>query len=139
VLLVRRRCQRKMALSTRSQTMPFCKSGFAFVGKGHIVGAQLIDGGSGDCAVKIYDTDDVNYAEAMKKEHLATASGYPVVYSQSVGTAPLFAVQKGCYVKLSGTAPQALVRIGMVDMLQLMEHVAAQEEEPLQPEVVHHS
>jgi hypothetical protein len=51
------------------QTMPFFKSGFAFVGQGTLAGAQLIDGGSGDCSLKIYDTDDVSYAEHMNGEH----------------------------------------------------------------------
>ena len=102
------------------ETMAFGKSGFAFVGKGHIMGAQLIDGGSNDCALKIYDTDDVNFSESMKKEHLATTTGTPVAYSQAMaGGGYLFNVDHGCYVALSGTNPQALIRLGMVDELAL--------------------
>ena len=88
------------------QTMPFFKSGFAFVGQGTIQGVQLIDGGSGDCAVQIYDTDDVLYAEHQKREHLTTRTASTVAYSQSLGAGqPLFHVQRGCYVALSGTSP----------------------------------
>ena len=101
------------------ETMWFGKSGFAFIGKGHILGAQLIDGGSNDCTLQIYDTDDVNYSETMKKEHLKTTSSAPVAYSQALGDGPLFNVDLGCYVALSGTNPSALVRMGMVDELAL--------------------
>ena len=102
------------------ETMAFFKSGFAFVGKGHILGAQLIAGNGTDCVLQIYDTDDVNYSESMKKEHLATASGTPVAYSQAMaGGGYLFNVDHGCYVALSGTNPQALIRLGMVDELAL--------------------
>ena len=60
-------------LSFAGKTMPIFKSGFAFVGAGAIDGATLIDGGSGDCTLKIFDTDDVNYAYDMLKEALSDA------------------------------------------------------------------
>lgn len=115
------------------QTMPMFKSGFAFVGQGTIQGVQLIDGGSGDCAVQIYDTDDVSYAEHHKKEHLTTRTASTVAYSQSLGAGqPLFHVQRGAYVALSGTNPQVLIRMGSVDELALADIAAemAMNEEP---------
>ena len=76
------------------QTMPIFKSGFAFVGKGHIVGAQLCDGTAGGSILKIYDTDDLAFSESMIKESLAAGSAQ-VAYSQPIGTAPfLFQVHR---------------------------------------------
>lgn len=124
-------------LKLDGETLYFAKSGFAFIGQGHIVGCQLIDGGSGDCALKVYDTDDVNYAEAMKKEHLTTTAANAVAYSQALGAGMyLFKVDRGCYVALSGTSPQALIRMGMVDELALADMAEEMEmqaeEEPQQ-------
>ena len=84
--------------------MPIFKSGFAFVGKGHIVGAQLCDGTAGGSILKIYDTDDLAFSESMIKESLAAGSAQ-VAYSQPIGAAPfLFQVHRGCYVQLTANA-----------------------------------
>jgi hypothetical protein len=82
------------------------------------MGCQLIDGGSGDCVLRVYDTYDVNFAEHNKKEHLRATTASSVVYSQPLGDAKhLFRVRRGCYVMLEGTNPQALIRLGQVDEL----------------------
>jgi hypothetical protein len=100
------------------ETMPVFKTGFAFIGEGEVMGCQLIDGGSGDCVLRVYDTDDVNFAEHNKKEHLRATTASSVVYSQPLGDAKhLFRVRRGCYVMLEGTNPQALIRLGQVDEL----------------------
>ena len=102
------------------ETMAFFKSGFAFVGKGHIMGCQLVGNAAGNtCTLKVYDTDDVNFSETMKKEHLTVTTANGVSYSQALGDGPLFNVDLGCYVELSGTDAQALIRMGMVDELAL--------------------
>lgn len=116
------------------QTMPIFKSGFAFIGQGTIQGVQLIGNAAGTLVeVKIYDTDDILCAEHMKKEHLTTTAASSVAYSQSLGAGqPLFHVQRGCYVALSGTDPQVLLRMGSVDELALADIAAemAMNEEP---------
>ena len=97
------------ALSGRNIVL--LKSGFAFLGKGEIEHVNLIDGGSGDCRVKIYDTDDVNALPiGGLRENLATLTASSTAQSLHRG----FSVSRGAYVELSGTNPQAIVRIGKV-------------------------
>lgn len=102
-------------LRLNGETMPFFKSGFAFIGGGSIMGVELIDGGSGDCRMKVYDASDVTYAEHMKKAHLATVAANTIDRAQAIGDTPLFEVSHGCYVELSGTNPSGFVRIGKVE------------------------
>jgi hypothetical protein len=87
------------------------KSGWVFTGAGQVLDAHAIDGGSGDVRVKLYDTVKLNYGEHDKVAQLACLAANaverlerPVPFSQ------------GCYVKLEGTNPQAIVRVGSVDM-----------------------
>ena len=100
-------------LSYAGKTMPFFKSGFAFIGSGEIDGATLIDGGSGNCTLKIFDTDDLAYAQDMLKSALSTTSNNQVSHTPSANSGSrLFEVEYGCYVLMTGTNPSALLRIG---------------------------
>jgi hypothetical protein len=85
----------------------FTKSGWAFVGPGEVEQVRLIDGGSGNTSVKIYDTGRINYAEHDLVEHLAVTTSQKLAATERP-----FQVHNGCYVKLGGTDPQALVRCG---------------------------
>ena len=93
------------------KTMHFLKSGFAFLGAGEIEHVSLIDGGSGDCRIKIYDTEDeVRLALGGLRESLATVTANVTEQSRNRG----FRCNRGAYVELSGTTPQALIRLGQV-------------------------
>jgi hypothetical protein len=51
----------------------FLKSGFAFLDAGEVEHVSLIDGGSGDCRVRIYDTEDPTMLPlGALRENLAT-------------------------------------------------------------------
>ena len=58
-------------LKLDGETMPVFKSGWVFVGEGTVMGLELVDGGSNDCVMKVYDTNELSFSEAMKKGHLA--------------------------------------------------------------------
>jgi hypothetical protein len=94
-----------------NQTVLVTQSGFAFAGAGEVLQVQLIDGGSGDSRVKLYDADCPLYPEHEKKEDLrATAAS-----ETKVNQAGAIKFAKGCYVKLEGTNPQAIVRLGTIN------------------------
>ena len=94
-----------------NETVLVTQSGFAFAGAGEVLQVQLIDGGSGDSRVKLYDADCPLYPEHAKKEDLrATAAS-----ETKVNQAGPIKFTKGCYVKLEGTNPQALVRLGTIN------------------------
>ena len=94
--------------------MPLFKSGWAFVGEGTVMGLELVDGGSNDCVMKVDDTNELSFSEAMKKGHLATVSGRPTDRAQALGDSPLIKFDCGCYVALTGTNPSGFVRIGKI-------------------------
>ena len=97
------------ALSGRS--MHLLKSGFAFLGKGEIEHVNLIDGGSNDSVLRIYDTDEGQFTPmGALRETLKSNAASSSVQSLHRG----FSVSRGAYVELSGTNPQALIRIGQV-------------------------
>ena len=93
-------------------SMLFVQSGFAFLGPGEIEHVSLIDGGSGDCRLKIYDTAEPT-AKPLGglRDSLATLTANATEQSHHRG----FRVKRGAYVELSGTNPQAIVRLGHVD------------------------
>ncbi len=84
------------------------KSGHAFIGGGEINNITLMDGGSGNSVVSVYDTDTGNTddASAIVVELKSTANNETV---DPAGMPVL--VRRGCYVALSGTNPRALVQI----------------------------
>jgi hypothetical protein len=91
--------------------MFFVQSGFAFLGQGFVEHISLIDGGSHDCTLKIYDTDNPNSLPlGALRESLATLTANSVQQTMHQG----FRCNKGCYVALSGTNPQAIVRLGHI-------------------------
>lgn len=97
------------ALSGRS--MHLLKSGFAFLGAGRIEHVNLIDGGSNDSVLRIYDTDEGQFTPiGALRETLKSNAASSSVQSFHRG----FSVSRGAYVELSGTNPQALIRLGDV-------------------------
>lgn len=92
-------------------SMLLTKSGFAFLGAGTINQVALVDGGSGDCRVKVYDTDKPNQLPlGSLRESLATVSASTTARTMIHS----FDVKLGAYVELSGTNPQAIVKLGTV-------------------------
>ena len=93
-------------------SMFFVQSGFAFLGAGEIESVSLVDGGSGNCRLKIYDTAEPTAKPlGSLRDSLATLSNNATEQSRHRG----FRVTRGAYVELSGTNPQAIVRLGHVD------------------------
>lgn len=88
-------------------TMLFTKSGFAFVGSGEILEVQAIDNGSSDARVKVYDTDNPNLVAEYDKRIDRTFSNFLPLQPTNF--------ERGAFVKLEGTTPQALVRVGTVN------------------------
>lgn len=92
-------------------SMFFLQSGFAFLGMGEIEHISLADGGSGNCRIKIYDTDNPNSLPlGALRENLATLTANATEQSRHRG----FRCRRGAYIALSGTNPQAIVRLGAV-------------------------
>jgi hypothetical protein len=85
------------------QTLLFTQSGFAFVGAGEILSVQAIDNGSNDARVKVYDTRTPQYGEQGKRIDRKYNESLPLQPTQ---------FSNGAYVLLSGTSPQALVKVG---------------------------
>lgn len=96
-----------MSVALGDETMVLTQSGWAFVSGGEVAQLQLIDGGSGDCKAKLYDTDELMRSLHQLRDQLNTTVANQVAYSEHAGV--LF--QRGCYVELSGTSPMALVRV----------------------------
>jgi hypothetical protein len=89
----------------------FLKSGFSFLDGGEVEHVTLIDGGSGDCRVRIYDTEDPTMLPlGALRENLATLTANATEPSRGLG----FRCKRGCYVELSGTHPQAILRVGKI-------------------------
>lgn len=89
----------------------FLQSGFAFLGEGAIDHVTLIDGGSNDSRVRIYDAFEPTALPAGSLRYdLKAVSGNPTPQSSS----NLVPFRRGAYVQLSGTNPQAIVRLGDV-------------------------
>ena len=84
----------------------FTQSGFAFVGSGEILEVQAIDGGSSDARVKVYDAANPNFSEHDKRVDRR--------YNDAIPMRPVM-FERGAYVQLAGTNPQAIVRIGVVN------------------------
>lgn len=84
------------------------KSAHVFVGQGEIENITLIAGAATDNVLEVYDTDnaDVNDASDIRAR-LQNVTASEVV---DVPGSDLL-LERGCYVKLSGTAPRALVKI----------------------------
>lgn len=92
-------------------SMLLTKSGFAFLGAGTINQVALVDGGSGDCRVKVYDTDKPNQLPlGSLRESLATTTASTTARTMIHS----FSVKQGAYVELSGTNPQAIVKLGTI-------------------------
>ena len=92
-------------------SMLLTKSGFAFLGAGTIDQVLLVDGGSGNCTVKVYDTDKPNQLPlGSLRESLATVTANTTARTFVHG----FSVKAGAYVELSGTNPQAIIKLGTV-------------------------
>jgi hypothetical protein len=96
----------KDSSSVGNETLLFTQSGFAFVGSGEILEVQAIDGGGSDARVKVYDAENPNFSEHDKRVDRR--------YNDAIPMRPVM-FERGAYVQLSGTNPQAIVRIGMVN------------------------
>ncbi|MGH6904389.1 MAG: hypothetical protein ACREIR_16780 [Geminicoccaceae bacterium] len=81
------------------------RSGFVFVGAGAVEQAVLIDGGAGDCRLRLYDTADKECSEHTLREELRSSANSPVRFSIH-----RVAFRRGCYLRLEGTGPQAIIR-----------------------------
>lgn len=85
------------------------KDQHVLIGPGRINNITLMDGGTGDSVVSIFDTDEADVLDASNfvvelkstaNDEVVDPAGMPVD------------VERGAYVTLSGTAPRALVQIG---------------------------
>jgi hypothetical protein len=92
--------------SVDNQTMLFTKSGFAFVGSGEVLEVQAIDNGSSDARVRVYDTDTPQQIAEYDKRIDRRFDNYLPLQPTNFN--------RGAFVQLSGTNPQALVRVGLV-------------------------
>ena len=92
-----------------TKTVLMTRSGHAFVGQGALDNISLLDGGSGDSVVSVFDTDvaDTNDAGNIAVELKSTANDEIV---DPAGMPAL--IKRGCYVSMSGTNPRAIVQIG---------------------------
>ncbi|MGH6918939.1 MAG: hypothetical protein ACREJ0_14700 [Geminicoccaceae bacterium] len=93
--------------SVDNQTMLFTKSGFAFIGSGEILEVQAIDNGSSDARVKVYDTSDPEVIVEYDKRIDRRFDNFLPIQPTNF--------MRGAFVQLSGTNPQALVRVGTVN------------------------
>lgn len=91
-----------------NHTTRITRSGHLFVGPGRLHNVTLIDGGSGDSTVTLYDTDlaettDDGNAKAILQStansEIVDPAGMPVDFT------------RGCYVSLAGTNPQAILQV----------------------------
>ncbi|MGH6904388.1 MAG: hypothetical protein ACREIR_16775 [Geminicoccaceae bacterium] len=106
-----------MSPNLDGETMVMTQSGWAFFALGMVTQLQLIDGGSGDCKAKLFDTDELTRSQHQLRDQLNTTAANQITYSEHHGVEFL----RGCYVELSGTSPMALVRIGMPPTLVEMD------------------
>lgn len=83
-------------------------SGHVFVGPGEISNISLLSGAGTDNVVEVYDTDEAELNDATRvpvelkntaNSELVDPAGMPV------------RVTRGCYIKLTGTNPRAIVKI----------------------------
>ena len=91
-------------------SMLLTKSGFAFLGAGTINQVALVDGGSGDCSVKVYDTDKPNQLPlGSLRESLATVARTPLRAPSSTASAsspaPTWSSQARTPRRSSSSAP----------------------------------
>src|SRR5688572_17439154 len=89
----------------------FLQSGFAFLGEGVIDHVTVIDAGSNDVRVRIYDTYEPTALPAGSLRYDMRAPGASRTEQSSSNPVPF---KRGAYVQLSGTNPQAIVRLGKV-------------------------
>jgi hypothetical protein len=87
------------------QTILLTESGHAALGPGQVEEYYLLDGGSSDTVIELYDTDEAVTTQAPFVPRLEDTA------SNRIGDNWLSMGQfnKGCYVSLSGTDPQAWV------------------------------
>jgi len=83
-------------------------SGWACLGPCTIEQVRLIDGGSGNSEVEIYNTDELAYSEEDMVAYLAVTTAAP----KFVQSDKPVSLKRGCYLKLTGTNPRAIVRLG---------------------------
>jgi len=96
-------------ISNRWQQEVFLtKSSHVFVGNGMIDNVELIDGGSGDVTLDLFDTDigaanDISNSKIQLKvvtaDDFVDPAGMPATFT------------RGCYVSMGGTSPRAIVKI----------------------------
>ncbi|MGI9405867.1 MAG: hypothetical protein ACR2O4_05810 [Hyphomicrobiaceae bacterium] len=79
---------------------------FAFVGKGQINNVTILDGGSGDVSVELYDTDVFN-SSLTPVWRSRTIVADTDVYFEDLN----IPFRRGCLVNLAGTLPGASVQI----------------------------
>jgi hypothetical protein len=89
----------------------FAKSGFAFLGPGEVEHLSVIEGGSGDCRVRLYDTD---HPTRLPVGALRYDLKVPAASATAQSTSRRVPFKRGAFVQLSGTNPQAIVRLGKV-------------------------
>lgn len=88
-----------------STSQHITKTGHVFVGPGWFE-AQLIDGGSADCTLKVYDTDRADTNNHAGVEYMEADQA-----NQTIASSAPIQVSKGCYVVLAGTSPEAIIRV----------------------------
>lgn len=82
--------------------------GHVFVGPGFIENATLIDGGSGDCTLDVYDTDTGKTVDANRTRLvLKTVNNDDIVDPAGMPTV----VKRGAYAVIGGTNPRAMIKI----------------------------
>jgi hypothetical protein len=84
------------------------KSGHVFVGHGCVENVSLIAGAGTDCVLAMYDTDVASTNIGQRRGLMQNTAN-----NETVDTADMpKKFQRGCYITLSGTNPQAIVKIG---------------------------
>lgn len=90
------------------QTKFLTKTAHVFVGGGDLENITLIDGGSGDCVLTVYDTDRADTTDVYNsKVVLQSTANDEIVDPAGV---PI-CLSRGCYVVLSGTNPKAVAKV----------------------------
>lgn len=81
-------------------------SGFVFVGGGRLSNVKLLDGGSGDCTVELYDTDVYGASSTPKYRNRTATANVPEDSAEAT-----LEFSRGCLAILGGTTPALIATI----------------------------
>ena len=96
-----------------NSSIQFLQNGYAFVGPGEVDNIILIDSGSNDARIQLYDVGEGSFQPSGSLRYDAKVEAAGQILN---GIARKINFQEGCFVKLSGTNPQVIINMGMVEL-----------------------